>query len=40
MNLVLDDAVEVISPTEQKRVGLLVVRGNSVLSLECLDKVT
>ena len=38
MNLVLDDAVQIISSSEQHKLGQLVVRGNSVIRLEHLGK--
>jgi small nuclear ribonucleoprotein G len=40
MNLVLEDAEEIISgSTERLEVGVMIVRGNSVLQMECLDPV-
>ena len=38
MNLVIDDAVQIISSSEQKKLGQIVVRGNSVIRLEHLGK--
>ena len=38
MNLVLDDAVQIISSSEQRKLGQLVIRGNSVIRLEHLGK--
>ncbi|KAF4714978.1 hypothetical protein FOZ62_003307, partial [Perkinsus olseni] len=38
MNLVLDNAVELVSRTEKKEIGMTVIRGNSVLMWECLDR--
>ena len=38
MNLVVDDAVQVISSSEQRKLGQIVVRGNSVIRLEHLGK--
>ncbi|GJJ68630.1 small nuclear ribonucleoprotein G [Entomortierella parvispora] len=39
MNLVLDEAVEEVSPTEKKQIGMVVLRGNSVVVLEALDRI-
>ena len=38
MNLVLENTIE-ITKSENKEIGTVVVRGNSVLMWECLDKV-
>jgi small nuclear ribonucleoprotein G len=34
MNIVLDDAVEIIPGKEGKRIGLIAIRGNSIVQLE------
>ncbi|EER04070.1 Small nuclear ribonucleoprotein G, putative [Perkinsus marinus ATCC 50983] len=39
MNLVLDNAVELVSRTEKREIGMVVIRGNSILMWECLDRV-
>ena len=39
MNLVMDSAIEIISKTQKKDLGTIVVRGNAVELWECLDKV-
>ncbi|CAG8514562.1 10086_t:CDS:2 [Ambispora leptoticha] len=39
MNLVLDETVEEISPTEKHNIGMVVIRGNSVVIMEALEKV-
>ena len=39
MNIVLDQAVEVRSPTEKQELGMIVIRGNSVVMWECLDRI-
>jgi len=39
MNIVLDQAVEVRSPTERQELGMIVIRGNSVVMWECLDRI-
>ncbi len=39
LNLVLDDAVEQVSADEKVAIGSVVVRGNSVVMMEALDKV-
>ena len=38
MNLVLDDTQEVVSASEQNNVGMVVIRGNSVVMIEALEK--
>lgn len=38
MNLVLDNTFE-IKKDQQKKIGSVVIRGNSILSWECLDRV-
>lgn len=38
MNLVLEDTVEVVSASERNQIGMCVLRGNSVLMIECLEK--
>jgi len=38
MNLVLDETVEVVSTSEQNKVGMVVIRGNSVVMIEALEK--
>ena len=38
MNLVVDDAREVVSSAEQHPLGQVVIRGNSVIRLEALGK--
>ncbi|KAK9476534.1 hypothetical protein V1514DRAFT_336487 [Lipomyces japonicus] len=40
LNLVLDDAVEERAGGERVRIGTIVVRGNSVVMLEVLEKVS
>lgn len=37
MNIVLDNTVEVVSATEKNELGMVVIRGNSIYSWECLD---
>lgn len=39
MNLVIDNAMEVLKEDKQRKLGTIIVRGNSVLSWECIDKV-
>lgn len=39
MNIVLDQAQEIRSPTEKYDLGMIVIRGNSVVMWECLDKI-
>jgi len=37
LNLVIDDAFEETVPAQKKPIGQVVVRGNSVTSMEILD---
>lgn len=39
MNLVLENTKE-ITKTEVKEIGTVMIRGNSVIMWECLDKIT
>lgn len=39
MNLVLDEAVEHCKDKTTENIGMIVVRGNSVVILEALDRV-
>eukprot|EP00389_Voromonas_pontica_P002076 GDKH01003099.1.p1 GENE.GDKH01003099.1~~GDKH01003099.1.p1 ORF type:complete len:88 (-),score=15.86 GDKH01003099.1:82-345(-) len=39
MNIVLDNTVEIVSPEEKNDIGMVVIRGNSIVLWECLDKV-
>lgn len=39
MNLVLDNAMEIMKNDQQRKLGTVVIRGNSVLTWECIDKV-
>ncbi|CAG8520746.1 16388_t:CDS:2 [Dentiscutata erythropus] len=39
MNLVLDETVEEISATEKHNIGMVVIRGNSVVIMEALENV-
>ena len=38
MNLVLDETVEVVSASEQNNIGMVVIRGNSIVMIEALEK--
>jgi small nuclear ribonucleoprotein G len=40
MNLVLEDTVEITgtAETDRQKIGMVVLRGNSVLMIECLEK--
>jgi len=38
MNLVLDESVEQVSASEQNNIGMVVIRGNSVVTIEALEK--
>ena len=39
MNLVLDHTQEVVTPTQRNEIGMVVVRGNSISMVECVDRV-
>ncbi len=39
MNLVLEDTIEEVSATERNDLGMVVIRGNSVIIIEPLEKV-
>jgi small nuclear ribonucleoprotein G len=39
LNVVLDDAIEEKSTGEKVRVGMVVIRGNSVVMMEALDRI-
>jgi small nuclear ribonucleoprotein G len=39
MNLVIDNCVEEVSPSEQNNIGMVVIRGNSVVLMEPLERV-
>ncbi|KAJ1671139.1 hypothetical protein GGF38_001026 [Coemansia sp. RSA 25] len=39
MNVHLADAYEVISPEERESLGVVVIRGNSIVSMEALEHI-
>ena len=39
MNIVLEDAIEEITNTERNSIGMVVVRGNSIVMIEALEKI-
>ncbi|KAK4220304.1 Like-Sm (LSM) domain containing protein [Rhypophila sp. PSN 637] len=39
LNIVLDDAVEEKAGGEKERLGMVVIRGNSVVMLEALERI-
>eukprot|EP01115_Flamella_aegyptia_P002832 TRINITY_DN14099_c0_g1_i1.p1 TRINITY_DN14099_c0_g1~~TRINITY_DN14099_c0_g1_i1.p1 ORF type:complete len:86 (+),score=18.88 TRINITY_DN14099_c0_g1_i1:29-259(+) len=39
MNLVLDNTIEEVGPNERNDIGMVVIRGNSVVLIEPLEKV-
>jgi len=39
LNIVLDDAVEEKQDGEKVRIGMVVIRGNSVVMLEALERI-
>lgn len=40
MNLVVDEAVEVTKKDEKTPIGMVVIRGNSVVLLESLERIS
>jgi len=38
MNLVLDETEEVVTETEVNSLGMIVIRGNSIVEIESLDR--
>jgi len=39
MNLVIDNAIEEVSSEERNEIGMVVVRGNSIVMLEPLERI-
>merc|ERR1711962_851437 len=39
MNLVIDEAIEKKKTGEQQQIGMVVIRGNSIIMLEALDRI-
>ena len=39
MNLVLDDSIEFTKQKTQNKIGMVVIRGNSVVMLEARDRI-
>ncbi|KAG0169015.1 hypothetical protein DFQ28_003727 [Apophysomyces sp. BC1034] len=39
MNIVLDEAVEEVSPSEKHNIGMVVIRGNSISLMEALERI-
>ncbi|XP_044182250.1 LOW QUALITY PROTEIN: probable small nuclear ribonucleoprotein G [Acropora millepora] len=39
MNLVLDEAIEEAVSTTKNNIGMVVIRGNSIVTMEALDRV-
>ena len=37
MNLVLDDSQEIVSDKEKNEIGVVVIRGNSIIQMELLE---
>ncbi|CAM9173968.1 unnamed protein product [Choristocarpus tenellus] len=37
MNLVLDDAIDTGKKSDERKMGMIIVRGNSVIQFEILD---
>ncbi|XP_077992967.1 small nuclear ribonucleoprotein G-like [Glandiceps talaboti] len=40
MNMVMDESVEEIAGGEKHQIGMVVIRGNSIIMLEALDRVS
>lgn len=38
MNLVIDEALEVVRSGEKRPIGMVVARGNSILMIEALER--
>ena len=38
MNLVLDETVELVNATDRNEIGMIVLRGNSIVTVEALEK--
>lgn len=38
MNITLEETVEEVSLTEKNPIGMVVIRGNSIVQFECLDR--
>eukprot|EP00295_Goniomonas_pacifica_P007499 CAMPEP_0175821384 /NCGR_PEP_ID=MMETSP0107_2-20121207/9109_1 /TAXON_ID=195067 ORGANISM="Goniomonas pacifica, Strain CCMP1869" /NCGR_SAMPLE_ID=MMETSP0107_2 /ASSEMBLY_ACC=CAM_ASM_000203 /LENGTH=76 /DNA_ID=CAMNT_0017133765 /DNA_START=23 /DNA_END=253 /DNA_ORIENTATION=+ len=39
MNVVLDETTEHVSATEQNQIGMVVIRGASIVMIECLERI-
>eukprot|EP00741_Cyanophora_paradoxa_P010898 tig00020553_g10536.t1 len=39
MNIVLDNTQEEISANERNNIGMVVIRGNSIIMMDCLEKI-
>ena len=39
MNIVLDNTVEEVSSEDRNDIGLVVIRGNSIVMMECLERI-
>ncbi|KAF0683980.1 Aste57867_24061 [Aphanomyces stellatus] len=39
MNITLDETIEEVSQTEANKIGMVVIRGNSIVQFECLDRI-
>ena len=39
MNLVIDDAVENVNAQQKNHIGMVVIRGNSVVLMEAIDRI-
>uniref|UniRef100_A0A6M2DU58 Small nuclear ribonucleoprotein G n=1 Tax=Xenopsylla cheopis TaxID=163159 RepID=A0A6M2DU58_XENCH len=39
MNLVVDDSVEILKDGGRNQIGMVVIRGNSIVMVEALDRI-
>ena len=37
MNLVLEDTMEIVNGQEQNKIGMVVIRGNSIIQMELIE---
>lgn len=39
MNIVLEETLEVVSEQDKRRIGTVVIRGNSIVTIEALERI-
>ena len=37
MNIVLEDGMEIVNDKEQNKIGMVVIRGNSIIQMELIE---